>query len=201
MVEIKKKPDFKRKDWHKKSKLGLGRKKKQKWVRPRGRHNKMREKKKGHAKAPIIGFSQAREIRGKVQNLTPVLVNNVSDLQSINKESQIAIFSSVGMKRRIGMAEKVREMGIKTDFNVEKFLEKSKDIIEKRKGKRTEFEKGRTKQVAPKKEEKPKTDVKPETKGKKEEEKKKIMMQPMEKEEHRAVAPKETVIKRKALEK
>ena len=45
-IERRSKPSFLRKDWHKKSKLGRSRKSIQKWVRPRGRDNKLRLKMK-----------------------------------------------------------------------------------------------------------------------------------------------------------
>ncbi len=125
MVERKKKPKFVRKDGNKQVKLGRGRKSQQRWVWPRGRHNKFREKRKGHRKNPSIGYSQAREIRGQVQGLQPVLVNNVQDLQKIDKQNELAVFASIGLKKKVEMAKKARELGLKTNFNIDKFLKKT----------------------------------------------------------------------------
>ena len=108
MVERKKKPLFIRKDGNKQVKLGRGRRKnKQRWVWPRGRHNKFREKRKGHRKNPSIGYSQAREIRGTVEGLRPVLVSNIQDIQRVDKQNELAVFASVGLKNKIEMAKKV----------------------------------------------------------------------------------------------
>ena len=133
MVERKKKPLFIRKDGNKQVKLGRGRRKdKKKWVWPRGRHNKFREKRKGHRKNPSIGYSQAREIRGTIGGLMPVLVNNIRELERVDKQKELAVFASVGMRNKIEMARKAQELGIKTNLNLRKFLKKV--------GKRAEWE-------------------------------------------------------------
>ena len=46
---------FLRRTWDRYSKLGKGRKKLQKWRKPSGRDNKIREKKKGHSRLVDIG--------------------------------------------------------------------------------------------------------------------------------------------------
>lgn len=129
MVERKKKPLFIRKDGNKQVKLGRGRRKdKKKWVWPRGRHNKFREKRKGHRNVPSIGYSQAREIRGTIGGLRPVLVNNVQELERVDKQKELAVFASVGERNRIEMARKAQDLEVKTNFNLKKFLKK----VEKR---------------------------------------------------------------------
>ena len=140
MLNKKKKPKFLRKDWYKKSKLGKRRKKKQKWVKPRGRHNKLREKRKGHAKRPSVGYSQTNKIKGKIQGLKPVVVYNISDIKNI-KQGEIAVFASVGKKKKIEMAEKCKELKVKVNFNLKKFLEKEKEKFEQRKKIKKEKEK------------------------------------------------------------
>jgi len=211
MVERKKKPKFLRKDWHKKSKLGKGRKKIRKWVKPRGRHSKLREKRKGHGKSVSIGYSQAKEIRGKIQNLIPRMVSNVSELDKVTK-NEIAIFTSVGLKKKIEMAKKSKEKGIKVNFNIDKFLEGAQKKVEqrklKRKGKEQAREEKMKKEKETKKEEKEeKTESKEEKdketeekKEKKEKEEKKALMKPVEKEKHREMVQKKQIIQRKTFE-
>lgn len=202
MVEKKKKPKFLRKDWHKKSKLGKRRKKKQKWVKPRGRHNKLREKRKGHGKIVCIGYSQAKEIRGKIQNLKPVFVSNVSDIKSVN-QGEIAIFASVGKKNKIAMAEKCKELGIKVNFNLEIFLEKARKEFEERKVKRKQKEKSvkEKEKKAEKKQEKPEIEGE-EKKEQDKKEKEKMLMKPVEKDKLKVeMSEKKAIVKRKALEK
>ena len=49
---------FRRRDWHKYKRLGKKDKKKVKWRKPKGRHNKMRESRKGYAASPSIGMKK-----------------------------------------------------------------------------------------------------------------------------------------------
>lgn len=153
MVEKRKKPKFLRKDWNKKSKLGKRRKKKQVWRKPKGRHNKLREKRKGHGKMPSIGYSQPKEIRGKIKGLVPVLVHNVKELEKV-KNGEIAIFASVGKKKKIEMAKKAKELNIKTNFDINKFLEDTEKELEKKREEteRVKKEKGASERITEKKE-------------------------------------------------
>ena len=62
------------------SKLGKGRKKKQKWRRPTGRDNKMREKRRGYPAVVKIGYKQDVKLRGVIDKKNPVMIMNVNDL-------------------------------------------------------------------------------------------------------------------------
>ncbi len=59
-----KKKKFLRRNWNKYKRIGKGNKKKQKWRKPRGRDNKMREKRRGylpeHAGNPWRGEEEVR---------------------------------------------------------------------------------------------------------------------------------------------
>ncbi|OYT41767.1 hypothetical protein B6U80_00560 [Candidatus Pacearchaeota archaeon ex4484_26] len=207
MLNKKKKPKFLRKDWYKKSKLGKRRKKKQKWVKPRGRHNKLREKRKGHAKRPSVGYSQTNKIKGKIQGLKPVVVYNISDIKNI-KQGEIAVFASVGKKKKIEMAEKCKELKVKVNFNLKKFLEKEKEKFEQRKKIKKEKEKikkqkEKTQETETKKEEvKKEAEKTEEEKAAREKVKEKMLMKPIEKKQARiGMAEKKAIVKRKALEK
>ena len=115
---------FLRKDWHKISGLGLRRKSKQVWRKPKGRHNKLREKHKSKGLWPSIGYRRESSSRGLVRNLKPARVSNVPELEKLNK-SNIAVVSSVGMKKKIEIIKKAMQMGIKTNINEKKFLERA----------------------------------------------------------------------------
>ncbi len=172
----KKKPRFLRKDWHKKSKLGKGRKKKQIWRRARGRHNKLREQKRGHGKTPSIGYSQAKTVRGKISGLKPRLVHNVEELKRI-KADELAIFAAIGKKKKIEMAKLAKEWNIKTNLDVNEFLSKAEKELaekkqramkeEKRKAEKTQEEKVKEEKPAKEGEEKEKIieKIKPEIKA------------------------------------
>jgi len=50
---------FLRRTWNRYTKLGRKRKKKQKWRRPTGRDNKMREKRRGYPKIVSVGYKNS----------------------------------------------------------------------------------------------------------------------------------------------
>lgn len=124
------KPRFLRKDWHKISNLGLRRKNKQVWRKAKGRHNKLREKKKSHGKNPSIGYRSPRLIRGSINGLMPVLVKNVQDLKKVGKEN-IAVIANIGLKKKIEVVKKAEEMKISIMLNTKKFLKEAEKRVSK----------------------------------------------------------------------
>jgi len=163
----RKKPDFIRTDAHKKKRL------EENWRRPRGRHNKIRLCKKGHRKKPSPGYRSPKAVRGLDRSgLKPVIVKNVSDLVSLDKQKEGAVVSSnVGKKKRIEIAKKGMELGITfLNFNPKKFLEKieqEKRAKEEEKAKEKEKEK---KKVEAKEKKEEETEKKKEDEEKKKEE-------------------------------
>lgn len=117
---------FLRRDWNKYSKLGKGRKKKQRWKKPTGRDNKMREKVKGHPVVVSIGYGKDKKIRGKLKDKNPKIVNNLKELENL-KQNEIAVIGSVGKKKKIEIAKKAKEMKINIhNMNPGKFLKLNK---------------------------------------------------------------------------
>ena len=113
---------FLRRTWSRYSKLGKGRKKKQVWRKPTGRHNKMREQTKGSAAIVSIGYRSAKRLRDKLMDKKPVKIRNLKELEKI-KENEIAIIGSVGKRKKIEIAKKAKEMKIEIyNMNPEKFL-------------------------------------------------------------------------------
>ena len=109
---------FLRRTWSRYSKLGRKRKKIQKWRKPTGRDNKMRERKKGHPKVVSIGYKKSKKMDKKNQ----ILVRNIEELKKV-KENQIAIIGHIGKKKKIEIARKAKEMKIPLqNLNIEKFL-------------------------------------------------------------------------------
>jgi ribosomal protein L32E len=117
----RKKPNFVRKDWHKKIKLGSTVKKNRKWRAARGRHNKIRLGIKGHSVRPKIGYSEDRELRGKIDGNVVVRVENLKDLENVGKEEQI-IIGRIGNKKRKEIIARAGERKIKI---MNKYLEKA----------------------------------------------------------------------------
>lgn len=118
------KPIFRRKEANKKSKLGKGRPKLLKWRRQKGRHSKIREKRKGYTGRPAIGYGSKRQTRHLVNNLKPKLIFNLNDLEKLNNH-EIAIIAHTSKKNKMLIAKKAIEKNIKIlNLNPKSFLEK-----------------------------------------------------------------------------
>lgn len=102
-------PEFKRQEWFRYSKLG------ESWRRPKGIHSKMKRCLKRRSPVVDIGF------RGPVaaRNLHPsgfeeVLVYNVDGLEAIDKKVQaVRIGGTVGTKKRLAIQARADELGIR----------------------------------------------------------------------------------------
>lgn len=117
---------FLRRIWRRYSKLGRGKKKKQKWRRPKGRDNKMREKRRGYPKTVSIGYGNEKKFRGKIENKIPLRVFNVKDLEKAKPEN-IILLGKIGKKKKIEIIEKAKEKKIEIyKINTKKFLKKNK---------------------------------------------------------------------------
>jgi large subunit ribosomal protein L32e len=115
---------FIRRNWTKASRLGQKRKSKQVWRAAKGRHNKVREKRKGYPIKVMIGFKQEKKGRNLMKGKKPVLVQNLKELEKIGK-GEIAIIGKIGNRKRIELAKKAKEKGINVyNINVNKMLKK-----------------------------------------------------------------------------
>ena len=118
------KPKFYRRTYNRYGKLGMKRKKKRVWRNPTGRHNKMREKRRGYTAVVMVGYKNKKSTQHTIEGKKLVLINNLMDLQKITK-NEIAIIGKVGKKKKIEFAKKAKEMKIAVhNLNVEKFLKK-----------------------------------------------------------------------------
>ncbi len=116
---------FLRRDWKRYSKLGKNRKKKQVWRRPKGRDNKMRERRKGYPAVVSLGYRTQKDLRDNINGKVSILINNIKDLKKVGKNN-IIIVGSVGKKKKIEIAKKINEMKLAVyNINPRKFLEKS----------------------------------------------------------------------------
>jgi large subunit ribosomal protein L32e len=102
---------FVRRDAHKFSRIGKGRKKLQKWRKPKGRHNKMREKRFSYPASPNVGYKKPKNEAGKVKGLNPVMVYNIKDLESV-KKNMIAVVGKIGARKKIEILKKADEMKV-----------------------------------------------------------------------------------------
>jgi ribosomal protein L32E len=151
------------------SKLGLRRKKKQKYRKGKGLDNKVRLKMKGHLKNVSIGFRSEKRTRDKINRLGKVKIESIEDLKKI-KEGDIGVLAKMGNKKKIEIAKKAQELKISlVNLNPNKFLSK---IEEERRKKKEERIKNIEKKKARDKKAKEKEKKKSEEEKKKEESKK-----------------------------
>ncbi len=113
MRQKARKPEFRHFEAHKKLRL-----RDKGWRRPKGLHNKWRERVGGKWSGRIlvsIGFGSPKAVRGlHPSGYEEVLVYNVKDLENVDPKRQaIRIASTVGMKKRLQIEEKAKELGIK----------------------------------------------------------------------------------------
>lgn len=107
------KPEFKRYCAHKKLRL-----RNKSWRRPRGLDNKLRIRYGGKKSGRIVvnvGFGSPKAVRGlHPSGYEEVLIYNPNELEKIDPERQaIRIASQVGMKKRLAIEDKAKELGLK----------------------------------------------------------------------------------------
>ena len=88
----------------------LGRKKKLKWRKPRGRHNKIRENIRGKQRKVNIGYGTKKEDRGKIKGKIPIFIKNLREAEKIEK-GNLVIISKIGKKKKKDIEEIVKEKG------------------------------------------------------------------------------------------
>src|SRR3990167_2865689 len=116
---------FLRRNSDRHSKLGRNRRKKQSWRKPKGRHNKMRDKRRGYPAIVTKGYRTKREGRGKIEGKKPFVAYNVRDVEKFGRGNLI-IIGKVGKKKRVEIAKKLKEMKIPTKKNGEEKMNLSK---------------------------------------------------------------------------
>ena len=120
------KKTFLRRTWMRFSKLGRRRKKKQTWRRPTGRHNKMRDKKRGYPIVVSIGYKKKDRERNLIKNKTPITIYNLKDLKKAN-QNNVIIIGKIGNKKKIKLVEEIKKKNIEiVNININKFMKKIK---------------------------------------------------------------------------
>ncbi len=127
---------FLRRDSRRFKKFSKGKGKKAKWRNPTGRHNKIREGKKGYQPRVKIGYGNP--VQPELKEI--VRINNLLDLNKINKKS--ALLGKIGKKKKIEIAKAAKEKKIKfLNFNPDSFLRKEERASKKNKKEEKETEK------------------------------------------------------------
>lgn len=129
LLEIRKKiksrkPEFIQQDYHKKRRLS------KKWKRPTGLQSKMRHQFRGYNRRVKQGWRSPIEIRGyHGKGVEPILVNNVSDLNSVKSDQGVVIASNVGLKKRLDIVKKAQELKlIILNVNPENIVNKAESL-------------------------------------------------------------------------
>ncbi|MBI2628785.1 hypothetical protein HYW74_01745 [Candidatus Pacearchaeota archaeon] len=116
--------------------LGKKRKKVRKWQRPKGKHSKMRQKRKGYPVNVSIGFRKDGKTRDKINGKKVILINNLEELKAANNES-VLVLSKIGGKKKIEAAKIAKEKNLNIiNFNYNKFLK----MLDKNKAKQGDNE-------------------------------------------------------------
>lgn len=152
---------------------------KDKWRKPRGLHNKLRLKRKGHIKNPSTGYRSPKLVRYLDRNgLSPVIVSNINEISKLDSTKNSLIFNSTsGIRSRLKMLDKAQEMKF-TVLNFKDIVstkERLQQLIESRKKSKVE----RKKIIHTKKTEPKKKEVK-DTKKELEEERKDVLLHSQE---------------------
>lgn len=163
----KKKPNFLRQDAHKVKRL------KNHWRSSKGLDSKMRRGLGSYRKEPSLGYGSPKLVKGLTRDgFREVIVYNVHDLAKITKDDIVVISGTVGIRKKIEILKKVKELKlkIKNFKDVDGFLKKVEEKeAQKKKEKETKKEKKKkSKEEALKKAESKKKET--ETKEEKEEE-------------------------------
>lgn len=134
---------FLRRNVTKYSKLGLRKKKKQVWRNPTGRDNKMREKRRGYPATVSIGYGTNKNTRGQINEKKPIMINNIRDLEKVQKDN-IAVIGKVGSKKKMEIIKEAEKKKIEiSNINLKKFLKKMdrKEKFRKKKAEETKTKK------------------------------------------------------------
>jgi len=121
------------------------------WRSPRGIHNKVRLKRKGHPRSPSIGYGSPKEEYGLYKSkFSYKIINSENDLLNLDEE-YVILSGRLGIKNKLNIINKLKASNVKI-LNLkdpEKFI---KDVEEKLKQKKDKRKKhGQEKQELKKK--------------------------------------------------
>jgi len=85
------------------------------WRRPRGLQSKQRRHYGYRAKIVRVGYGSPRDVRGLVPSgYRPIIVHHVDELGGLDPKLEAAIIArTVGTRRRLGLEEAARKLGIR----------------------------------------------------------------------------------------
>ena len=105
---IRKKPLFRRTDWHKK--IRFSRRKNLKWRGAKGRHNKIRLSRAGHSRKVKIGWGNKNETKNQIKGMDFERVESLMEIK--NTKMKAVIIGRIGKKLREEILKIAKEKGI-----------------------------------------------------------------------------------------
>lgn len=86
----------------------------ERWKKPRGLHNKLKDRKRGCNAWVSGGYRTPVEVRGMhISGLSIVHVANAKQLDGVNKETHGIVISAVGAKRQLELLAAAKDAGIR----------------------------------------------------------------------------------------
>jgi len=106
-----KKPEFIRYGWWRRPSF----KNQWAWRKPKGNDNKMRLMVKGYPAVVKVGYRGPARVRGlHSTGMQPVVVSNPRELETLDPRKHLVyIAGSVGIRKRLQIMSKARELGLK----------------------------------------------------------------------------------------
>ena len=118
---------FLRRIYNRYHKLGKKKGKNRVWRKPKGRDNKMREKRRGYAPVVSVGYRKKKSEKEEI----PV-IRSINDISKISKGQKI-ILGNVGRKKKIELLKMMEEKGIIIkNINVKKFRKSALGVVGKK---------------------------------------------------------------------
>lgn len=83
------------------------------WRRPKGIDSAMRFKRKSRPKSVEVGYRSPKKVRGfHPSGFQEVLVHNLRELEEINSEYVVRISHTVGLRKKLLIMERSKELGL-----------------------------------------------------------------------------------------
>jgi len=115
-----KRPKFLRQDYHHRMKV-----EDDLWRAPKGRHSKMKQRKRGHRAAVAIGYRGPAEVRGLHKTGAAIFrIENLHQITAIDPKNSVIILSStLGARKRYQLLKTAAEKNIPVlNINAKKFM-------------------------------------------------------------------------------
>lgn len=112
------------------------------WRRPRGMHNKVRLRIKGHIKAPSIGYGNKSQLKGLYKGQVKYkLVTSLNDLKNLDAKA-IIISNKIGLKKKIQLLNEIKKLDIKilNIKDIDSYLKNVEEKLKQRKEKKKQIE-------------------------------------------------------------